>query len=109
MTQPWPFTDTETTACFTQRQIVDQGHPILLVAHDADDGCWQFLDGSDNLKLADGLLVTLGKMIERDPSLAEIADLPMGWIAMRDTLGAPWQREPNEADEDEEPEAGGEG
>ena len=81
MTQTWPFTDVENTACFTQRQIVEHGHPILLVAHDEDDGCWQFLDGSENLKIADGTLVTLGSVVELDPSLGEVADLPLGWVA----------------------------
>ena len=109
LTQVWPFTEAENTACFTQRHVVEQGHPILLVAHDADDGCWQFLDGSDNLKMSDGKLVTLGDMVQIDPSLAEVADLPVGWIAWRDDVDAPWEREPSEPDDDDEPDAGGEG
>ena len=109
MTQAWPFTDVENTACFTQRHIVTQGHPILVVAHDADDGCWQFLDGSDDLKSADGTLVTLGSILDYDPSVAEVADLPLGWIAWREEPGAPWERQPNEQDDDEELEVGGEG
>ena len=109
MTQTWPFTETENTACFTQRQIVEQGHPILLVTHDADDGSWQFLDGSDNVKMTDGLLVTLGDMVQHDPSLAELADLPLGWMAWREDLDEPWQRGLNEEEDEDDSETGGEG
>jgi hypothetical protein len=108
LTQSWPFTEAENTACLTQRQIVNNGRPILLVAHDADDGCWQFLDGSENLKIADGMLVTLADMVQRDPSLADVADLPLGWMAWREEAGAEWQRMPNEQDDEEDAEAGGE-
>ncbi len=109
ITQSWPFTETENTACFTQRQIVNHGRPMLLVAHDADDGCWQFLDGSDNLKVADGVLVTLATMVQRDPTLADVADLPLGWMAWREDAGADWQRMPHEQEDEDEAEAGGEG
>jgi hypothetical protein len=29
-----------------------------------------------------------------DPSVLELADLPLGWQAWRSHLGAPWQRTP---------------
>ena len=94
---------------FSLRSIVFDGEPILLVCHGEDDHGWQFLDGSDNLKITDGVLATLGDMLQRDPSLAEVADLPLGWIAWRDAPGEPWQRDVNDEDDDDEPEAGGEG
>jgi hypothetical protein len=107
-TQTWPFTETENTACFTQRQIVEQGRPILVVSHDAEDGSWQFLDGSDNLKVADGMLATLGTMVQRDPSVADIADLPLGWVAWRNDASEAWQMEPDEHDDEDASEDGGE-
>ncbi len=110
MLQTWPFTETENTACFTQSHIIEQGAPILLVTHDADDGSWQFLDGSDNVRLVDALVVSLREIWDRDPSLAEVADLPLGCMAWREEPGAPWERGLNEEDEDDEDEeeAGGE-
>ena len=72
----------------------------MLVCHDADDGMWQFLTGGD-FKVADGMIVCLHHMLERDPSLAELADLPPGWRAWRDYPEDPWQRAPEE--EAEEP------
>jgi hypothetical protein len=50
----------------------------LLVTHKAEDGAWQFLprDGAGLVK--DAALVSLREMIERDGTLAELADLPRG-------------------------------
>jgi hypothetical protein len=107
MTQDaWPFEDPPNVAAITVRQIVHGARPILLVAHDDDDGSWQFLTGED-LDVADGMLVSLKSMIDRDPSLAELADLPLGWHAWRDQVGSPWQRGPQpEEKAAEQPEPG---
>lgn len=87
----WIFSDPPNVATFTVKQIVDEGAPILLVCHNADDGCWQFLTGSD-FKMSDALLILLKNMINRDPSLLELSDLPLGWKAWRTSPGDSWQR-----------------
>jgi len=46
--------------------------------------------------MADALLVSLKSMIEHDPSLARLADLPMGWSAQRDDVESDWRRVPRE-------------
>ena len=89
----WPFSDPPNVASITVRQVVHGGEPILLVAHDADDGGWQFLTGG-SFDVADGLIVSLASMVRRDPSVAELADLPLGWQASRGAVGQPWQRAP---------------
>jgi hypothetical protein len=71
-----------------------QGHPVLAVSHD-EDGDWQFLCGT-TLRSEDCKLVCLGCAFQRDFSLAEIADLPRGWQAVRDHVGGPWERLPPE-------------
>src|SRR3954451_22416303 len=91
----WPFADPPNLASITVRQVVHGGQPILLVVHDADEGDWQFLAG-DRFHVADGLLVSLGSLVRRDPSLVELADLPLGWQAWRQTPNSPWQRGPCE-------------
>jgi hypothetical protein len=96
----WPFADPPDVASITVRQIVREGHPVLLVAHDADDGSWQFLTGGA-FDVADGMVVSLQGMVERDSSLAELADLPLGWQAWREQRGSPWQRGPSESAEDQ--------
>ena len=42
----WPFADPKNVAVITLKSITMGGSPILHVTHDADDGMWQFLDGS---------------------------------------------------------------
>lgn len=87
----WPFEDPPNTTGITLRQIIRENAPILLVTHDADDGCWQFLSGGD-FEADDGLMVSLGSMLDRDPTLAELSDLPPGGRAWRKRPDVPWQR-----------------
>jgi hypothetical protein len=96
----WPFADPPNVMTVTMRQIVHGGEPILLVYHDADDDSWQFLTGGP-FDVADGKLVTLRSMVERDSSLAELADLPLGWQAWRERRGSPWERGPADSAEDQ--------
>lgn len=63
---------------------------ILLVCHDVDDGAWEFIGGpwaADDL-----IIVCLEHAVARDESVAELADLPRGWGAKRQTESAPWLR-----------------
>ena len=88
----WPFEDAANTAVFLCDHVDSGASAILWVCHD-HDGDWQFLcmgDHSDSKPL----LVCLGCTTDDDPSLFELADMPMGWSAERDGQGAPWHREP---------------
>ncbi|MDC0742157.1 hypothetical protein [Polyangium mundeleinium] len=69
------------------------GAPILLVSHDADDGGWQFLCGTTS-DPADGRVVHVREILTTDPTVVEVADLPLGWVAFRGAIGAEWTREP---------------
>jgi hypothetical protein len=89
----WPFDDPENVATMTVRQVIHGGKPILLVAHDADDGMWQFLTG-DPVDIADAMLVSLREVFRIDPSIGVLADLPPGWTAQRSAIGLPWHRQP---------------
>jgi hypothetical protein len=92
----FPFADGECAEALTTVAVLEDEAPILLVSHDADDGMWQVLCGTTN-EPEDGRLTCLGCLFEIDPTLAEIADLPRGWEAYRDHVGAPWQREQSPA------------
>jgi len=87
----WPFDDPKNCATFTTRRIMEIGWPVLLVTHDGD-GYWQFHDGGD-VQSADAMIVALHEIVSRDPTLCEVADLPPGWRAFRDSPGGPWRRE----------------
>lgn len=87
----WPFRDPENTAVITLARILQGETPLRLVSHDDDDGCWQFLDG-EHVFEADAVVVGLGEMVQFDPSLLALADLPEGAYAWRSAPDQPWQR-----------------
>jgi hypothetical protein len=79
-------------AAISDRRVIREGHPILLVVHYADDESWAFLSGGE-LSVADGLVVGMGEVVRGDRSLLSIADLPPGWTARRERVGGIWTRE----------------
>lgn len=87
----WPFDEPPNVATMTVRQVMQDGQPILYVSHDADDGMWQFLAG-ESVVMSDGMIVSLGAVFRIDPSIGELADLPLGWTAERTAPGQSWQR-----------------
>jgi hypothetical protein len=89
----WPFDEPENVATMTVRQVTDGEEPILLVAHDADDGMWQFLTGGP-IEMADAMLVSLREVYRIDSTIGELADLPLGWTAERSAVGRPWRCRP---------------
>ena len=83
------------TLAITTRQVMREGWPILLVTHDADDGAWQFLNGHGDTDDTDSaMVIAAANVAALDPSVAELADLPLGWRAWRETVDHPWRREP---------------
>jgi hypothetical protein len=101
MPADWPFDDPENLAVITLKRIVRGETPILRVTHDEDDGGWQFLDG-DEVAVEEASLVSLRQMTRLDPSVLELADLPLSWVASRAGPGEPWQRAPAITEEDRE-------
>jgi hypothetical protein len=96
----WPFADSPDVTTITTSKVLEEGHPILLVTHDEDDGMWQFLCGTTN-DPKDGRVVCLDCVFERDPSITELADLPLGWRAYRSSPETPWERCENPPSSDE--------
>ena len=93
----WPFQDAENTAALTTTRVVRDNYPVLLVTHD-DDGAWQILCGTTN-DPKDALIVCLGCAFDRDRCIGELADLPLGWEARRESKGSPWRRKRAAVDE----------
>jgi hypothetical protein len=89
----WPFIDAPNTAVFTTRHVIEEGKPILLVTHDKDDGAWQF-NTAKTVPVSDAKIASLDEIVYRDPSVVELADLPLGWSAIRDSITSPWKRQP---------------
>ncbi len=93
----WQFQDDPTAMVFSLRQIIVGHAAVTHVTHDSDDGAWQFIEAV-NPQEEDGCVCTLEEMILIDSSLIEIADLPLGWRAIRSEIGAPWRVEKNPFD-----------
>jgi hypothetical protein len=78
--------------------VLDVSRPILLVAHDVDG--WNFACGQRDHGGADDFhVVGVGHLGNRDPSVNECADLPVGFIAERTSVGSPWIRQELPGDE----------
>ena len=97
----WPFDQPKNCATFTMKQIMNGSESILRVTHDADDHGWQFI-GSSDASMKDAMLVCLHEIVNIDPSVLEVANLPVGWCAIRTHKGGEWNRiEQGPYDEDE--------
>lgn len=89
----WPFKDPPNVAVIANRKIFTDGGWIAYVSHDEDDGGWQFhISEAGPPKEADAFVVGLNEIVELDESVMELADLPLGWHAWRDSKTSPWQR-----------------
>jgi len=91
----WPFSEPRRTAAVTTARVVDRRAPIRVVQHLAEGEGWTFLDG-EAFDSALGRIITMEHVYELDPSIGELADMPQGWVAIRDQAGAPWRREPDD-------------
>jgi hypothetical protein len=85
------FNEKRNVAVFTVKQIFKERKPILYVCHDEEDEAWQFLPG-ELVEEKDAMVVTLEEVIEHDPTINELHDLPMGYYAERKFVGDKWQK-----------------
>lgn len=87
----WKFPDPPHTGVYLSESVHKGVEPVTYVSHDSEDGAWQFLGDS----MSDGggpVLSCFHHPIDNDPSLKELADLPLGWYAERSKPGEPWLR-----------------
>lgn len=74
-------------------EVFENKKPILLVSR--AEGDWCFLCGEDHPDDPQAYrVVGIGHVLERDPSLELIEDLPSDWEAERLFISAPWERRP---------------
>jgi hypothetical protein len=88
----WAFPVSPETRVLTLRTIRDGRSPILFVEHD-ENGEWHCYDGRETFLGSELALAPLSRLIEQEPNLAELADLPKGHRARRFTPDGPWERE----------------
>ncbi|TSE10595.1 hypothetical protein C1D09_014700 [Mesorhizobium intechi] len=88
----WKFKDPKNLAVISTRKIFSGGGWIAYASHDADDESWQFYGDEAEIDHDDLILVGLFEVVELDETVAQLADLPLGWHARRDTKNSPWRR-----------------
>ncbi len=64
----WTFTDEPDVMVMTTKNIVSNKKPILSVWHDAEDGMWQFLDGTD-VNEEDAMMISLEEIVNIDDTV----------------------------------------
>ena len=90
MNEKWPFDQPCNAATVTSEAVTKGKKPILLVSHSSEDHSWAFLTG-ELFSMEDAQLVALKEIVELDPTLAAIADLPPGWSAKRQGVEYEWR------------------
>ena len=90
---PFPFPDGKFPASLgavIQRTVFENAEPARAVIH-TDEGSWLVGDGINDPNLPGAVVVAgIAHLVARDPSLAELATLPLGHIAERDSMHEPW-------------------
>ncbi len=95
----WPFPYPINSLAISTTRVFREGYPILRVTHDYD-GDWQVLCDTTN-DSQHGLVVCLGCCFQRDRTIGELSDLPLGWAAWRDFVGGPWHRQMSAPEDDD--------
>lgn len=99
----WRFKDPPNVAVIANRKIVDGRDWIAYVSHDSADGGWQFHNNDTApVEETDAAVVSLRNIVQLDESVTELADLPLGWSARRDSKASPWHRAKTESEKQAE-------
>lgn len=100
---PFPFDDGVFPAnlgAVVQRTVLDGREPAREVIHDAD-GDWLVGDGVNDPNLPGASSVAhMTHVIELDPTVAALANLPVGHIATREEVGEEWVVDVHRWDDD---------
>jgi hypothetical protein len=77
----------------TVAEVASGERPVLRVVHEPGHGGWQFFDGRP---IGDRQPVIMPKadVLELDPTLSGLVDLPTGWLAHRTSRDSEWIRRP---------------
>ena len=95
----WRFSEPPHTAVFLSQTVFDGAEPVVYVSRDAEACDWQFL--GDSMSGGGGPVIScFHHIIDKDPSLTELADLLPGWCAERRQPGEPWTRRVRPPDPD---------
>jgi hypothetical protein len=91
MSDRWLFHDPPNVAVITTVSIMQGEKNILRVIHDEDDGGWLFLEEKP-VSDEEAVVVSLRTIVNRDTTINDLVDLPLGWMAWREAVNQPWFR-----------------
>lgn len=86
----WKFPDPPHTGVFLSAAVNSGAESVTYVSHDIEDGAWQFL--GDSMSDGNAVVCCFHHPVDKDRSLEELADLPLGCWAERTGPGQPWTR-----------------
>ncbi len=87
----WKFPDPPNTAVFTSVYVLKDRKTITYVSHEENDGAWQFFTDDVIEQYEDiARIVALSEIVDIDPTLRNLANLPMGYYATRKDRNDPW-------------------
>ncbi len=91
--QKWRFDVPPGAAVVTSTYVTVAHMPVLVVSHELDlegGSTWQFHAGNGDYSTEVLQLVRLDEILEIDPQLRELATLPIGHSATRNTPEEKW-------------------
>lgn len=85
------FKDPPDTSVFTTKFVIEDKKTITYVSHDEDGGLWQFFSNDDfkDLEVV-ARIAKLKELVDMDPTLLELADMPVGYYATRKDKDHKW-------------------
>jgi len=86
----YKFKESQNTACFTCKHVLDGNADILYVSHDEDDGGWQFLCGDEHIG-SDARIVGLGEIVSLHTEINYLFEMPLGVFAERSDSKSAWE------------------
>ena len=87
----YQFSEPESTSCVACSHVLDELAPVLYVAHNENDGMWQFLCGAENHESHQKTIVSLGAVAALHPSVNDLNDMPLAMAATRTSIDARWK------------------
>lgn len=84
------FKDEETKPTFVCSHVLNKEKPILYASHDSD-GDWQFLCGGDDHTEADANIISLKQVVELDPTVNDLYEMPKNVGAERKSIKDKWK------------------
>ena len=91
MSASYYFKEPESTACFVCNHVMNKERPILYVAHDSDEGSWQFLCGFDDHSDDSARIISMKQATLIDPSINALHEMPEGIGAQRASINDRWE------------------